>query len=128
MPLRKICSDKPLKPGTIREKPGNCFSRGLKIGFAIAMRQQRQQPRQQLPRQPQQPTRQRRSLAEVIRNKGGQALHALAEIAKQYDPSWTTGKARREKTEGVVRFLVSKGFTNDLPTLGPQYRKYANIQ
>jgi hypothetical protein len=49
MPLRFVCSDRPMKQGEIKDKAGRCFKKGLRAGFVAGLLKGNKQEKKKQP-------------------------------------------------------------------------------
>jgi hypothetical protein len=116
--IRFVCTDKKLKQGQIRSKPGICYKKGFKTGYAIAMSKNRLQPFVRIqpnrpPISPIQRQRARPSLERLINNRPNKSttkardFMTTLEVPENYNISTKEKKALG--TEGLKRWLINSG-------------------
>jgi len=118
--LKIVCSDKPkLKQGEIRnKKPGDCFKRGLKVGFIAgltkAMKKQiKITPILQELKNPPALKSIKPSLTTLIENRPNKATRVRDFLTtlkiKNKDLQLTTKKKKELNTEGLKQYLINTG-------------------
>jgi len=121
MPIRFVCKNisKKLKQGEIRDQAGNCFKKGIKVGFAVGLnkalkKQVKIKPiLQELKNNPPALKSTRPSLTTLIENRANKATRVRDFLTtlpiKNKDLQMSTKKKKELTTEGLKQYLINTG-------------------
>jgi len=121
MPIRFVCKNisKKLKQGEIRDQAGNCFKKGIKVGFAVGInkalkKQAKIKPiLQELKEKPPTLKSTKPSLTTLIENRPNKATRVRDFLTtlpiKNKDLQMSTKKKKELNTEGLKQYLINTG-------------------
>jgi hypothetical protein len=115
--IKFVCTDKKLKQGQIRDRPGNCFKKGIKAGFAAGLNKQlkKQITMKPILQELQNPPKLRiTSLATLIQNRPNKTTTKIRDFLttlpiKNKDFQITTREKKKLSTDGLKAYLVATG-------------------
>jgi len=121
MPIRFVCKNisKKLKQGELRDQAGNCFKKGIKVGYAVGLtkamkKQAKIKPiLQELKNKPPALKSIKPSLATLIENRPNKATRVRDFLTtlpiKNKDLQMSTKKKKELNTEGLKQYLINTG-------------------
>lgn len=121
MPIRYVCKNisKKLKQGELRDQAGNCFKKGIKVGFAVGInkalkKQAKIKPiLQELKEKPPTLKSTKPSLTTLIENRPNKATRVRDFLTtlpiKNKDLQMSTKKKKELNTEGLKQYLINTG-------------------
>lgn len=122
MPIRFVCKNtsKKLKQGEIRDQAGNCFKKGIRVGYAVGLnkalkKQAKIKPLlQEMKEKPPTLKSTRPSLATLIENRKNKTTTKVRDFLttlpiKNKDLQMSTKKKKELSTEGLKQYLINTG-------------------
>jgi len=121
MPLKFVCKNisKKLKQGEIRDQAGNCFKKGIRVGFAVGInkalkKQAKIKPiLQELKENPPILKSSKQSLTTLIENRPNKATRVRDFLTtlpiKNKDLQISTKRKKALTTEGLKTYLIETG-------------------
>jgi hypothetical protein len=120
MPIRFVCKNtsKKLKQGELRDQAGNCFKKGIRVGFAVGLnkalkRQAKIKPILEELKKPQTLKSTKPSLTTLIENRPNKTTTKVRDFLTTLKLpekfQMTTKKKKALSTEGLKKYLIDTG-------------------